>query len=65
MTTRVFPGADMQEEWMEAHDIGPVKKRFTTIVVSTLISVTLLFVLAFSLAFGSHYYKGKKRDAYL
>ena len=61
----LFEGADMQEEWIEAHNLGPIKKRFTTIAVSTLVSVTLLFVLAFLLAFGSHYYSGKKRDAYL
>ena len=58
----VMAGADMQEEWIMQHK--PVGKRFTIIVVSTVVSVALIFTLAFLVAFGSNFYKGKKRDAY-
>ena len=55
-------GADMREEWIQEHK--PVSRRFTIIVVSTIIAVGLIFTLAFLVAFGSNFYKGKKRDAY-
>lgn len=53
----------MQEEWIKQKK--PVGKRFTIIAVSTIVSVALIFTLAFLVAFGSNFYKGKKRDAYL
>ena len=56
-------GADMQEEWIMQNK--PVGKRFTIIAVSTIVSVALIFTLAFLVAFGSNFYKGKKRDSYL
>ena len=56
-------GADMREEWVKQNK--PVGKRFTIIAVSTIVSVALIFTLAFLIAFGSNFYKGKKRDAYL
>ena len=55
-------GADMREEWIQEHK--PVSQRFAIIVVSTIIAVGLIFTLAFFVAFGSNFYKGKKRDAY-
>lgn len=56
-------GADMWEEWVKQNK--PVGKRFTIIAVSTIVSVALIFTLAFLITFGSNFYKGKKRDAYL
>ena len=56
-------GADMQEEWIMQNK--PVGKRFTIIAVSTIVSVALIFTMAFLVAFSSNFYKGKKRDAYL
>lgn len=58
----VVAGADMREEWIQEHK--PVSQRFTIIVVSTIVAVALIFTLAFLVAFGSNFYKGKKRDAY-
>lgn len=58
----VVTGADMREEWIQKHK--PVSRQFTIIVVSTIIAVGLIFTLAFLVAFGSNFYKGKKRDAY-
>lgn len=52
----------MQEEWITQHK--PVKKKFTIIAVSTIVSVGLIFTLAFLIAFGSNFYQGKKKDAY-
>ena len=53
----------MNKEWIVRNKDN--SKRFTIIVVSTIIGVAFIFTLAFLIAFGSNFYEGRKRDAYL
>ena len=53
----------MLQQWIKARK--PAAKRFAVTVVATLFSVIGIFALAFAVVFGSRYYKGARRDAYL